>query len=276
MLNNVILYKSATPQQVKRVTEAGLIKKMFTTDINCDMGEGIGNDAQLMPFISSANIACGYHAGNAATMQQTVQLAIKHRVAIGAHPSYNDVANFGRMAINLPPDEVYEIVCCQIKLLTAVCDDNNALLHHVKPHGALYNTAAKDLPTAQAIALAVRDCNPGLILYGLPGTFMQQAAAEAGIAFLGEAFADRSYQPDGTLTARLQPGALINNSTDAVKQALQLVQTKNVTTITGQVIPVDAVTICIHGDGEHALEFAKAIHAAFSNAGITINKYEQQ
>jgi 5-oxoprolinase (ATP-hydrolysing) subunit A len=249
---------------------------MFTTDINCDMGEGIGNDAQLMPFISSANIACGYHAGNAATMQQTVQLAIEHHVAIGAHPSYNDIANFGRLAISLAPNEVYDIVCRQVKTLAAVCSANNVPLRHVKPHGALYNTAAKDLPTAQAIALAVKDCNHGLILYGLPGTFMQQAAKEAGIAFWGEAFADRSYQPDGTLTPRQEPGALINNTAEAVKQALQLVQTKTITTITGQVIPVDAGTICIHGDGEHALEFAKAIDAAFSNAGITINKYEQR
>jgi 5-oxoprolinase (ATP-hydrolysing) subunit A len=251
-------------------------KTMFTTDINCDMGEGIGNDAQLMPFISSANIACGYHAGDAATMQQTVQLAIEHHVAIGAHPSYNDVANFGRLAISLPPNEVYEIVCSQIKILATVCAANNTVLHHVKPHGALYNTAVKDLPTAQAIALAVKDCNPNLILYGLPGTFMQQAAKEAGISFLGEAFADRTYQPDGTLTQRQQAGALINNTADAVKQALQLVQTKTVTTITGQVIPVDAGTICIHGDGVYAPEFAKAIHAAISNAGITINKNEQR
>jgi 5-oxoprolinase (ATP-hydrolysing) subunit A len=249
---------------------------MFTTDINCDMGEGIGNDAQLMPFISSANIACGYHAGDATTMRQTVQLAMQHGVAIGAHPSYNDKANFGRLPINLPPNEVYDIICRQVKALAAVCSANNVPLHHVKPHGALYNTAAKDLPTAQAIALAVKDCNPNLILYGLPGTSMQQAAKKTGIAFLGEAFADRSYHPDGTLTPRQQPGALINNTADAVKQALQLVQTKKVTTTTGQVIPVDAATICIHGDGEHALEFAKAIHAAFRIAEIIITKYEQR
>jgi 5-oxoprolinase (ATP-hydrolysing) subunit A len=249
---------------------------MVTTDINCDMGEGIGNDAQLMPFISSANIACGYHAGDAAVMQQTVQLAIRHGVAVGAHPSYNDRANFGRLPVNLPANEVYDIVCRQIKTLAAVCNSNNAPLHHVKPHGALYNTAAKDLPTAQAIALAVKDCSPGLILYGLPGTFMQQAAKEAGVTFWGEAFADRSYQPDGTLTPRQQPGALINNTSDAVAQALQLVQAKAVNTLTGQVIPVDAATICIHGDGEHALEFAQAIHAAFGKAGIIINKYEHR
>jgi 5-oxoprolinase (ATP-hydrolysing) subunit A len=249
---------------------------MFTTDINCDMGEGIGNDAQLMPFISSANIACGYHAGNAATMQQTIELAIEHHVAIGAHPSYNDIANFGRLAISLSPNEVYDIVCRQIKILDAVCNANNVPLHHVKPHGALYNTAAGHLPTAQAIALAVKDCSNNLVLYGLPESCLQQAAKEAGMAFLGEAFADRTYQPDGMLTPRQQPGALVNNIADAVKQALQLVQTKTVTTITSQVIPVNAGTICIHGDGEHALEFAKAIHAAFSNAGIIITKYEQQ
>ncbi len=212
--------RHATPMQLKRITEAGLKKGMLTTDINCDMGEGIGNDAQLMPFISSANIACGFHAGNADTMQQTVQLAIHHHVAVGAHPSYDDVANFGRMAMELPASEVYDIVCSQIKTLAAVCCSNNTLLHHVKPHGALYNTAAKDLPTAQAIARAVKDCGPGLILYGLPGTYMQQAAAEAGIAFWGEAFADRSYQPDGTLTPRQQPGALISNTAAAVQQAL--------------------------------------------------------
>jgi 5-oxoprolinase (ATP-hydrolysing) subunit A len=251
-------------------------KTMLTTDINCDMGEGIGNDAQLMPFISSANIACGYHAGDTATMQQTVQLAIEHQVAIGAHPSYDDVANFGRSAIHLPPDEVYEIVCRQIKTLENICVANKTLLRHVKPHGALYNTAAKALDTAQAIALAVKHCNPGLILFGLPDSCMQQAAKEAGIAFCAEAFADRGYQPDGTLTPRNQPGALINNTTDAVKQVLQLVQTKTITAITGQVIAVDAGTICIHGDGAHALAFARAIHSALRNAGIIIKKYEQQ
>jgi 5-oxoprolinase (ATP-hydrolysing) subunit A len=249
---------------------------MLITDLNCDMGEGIGNDAQLMPFISSANIACGYHAGDATTMRQTVQLAMEHGVAIGAHPSYNDKANFGRLPIDLPPNEIYDIVCRQVKILASICAENKTLLHHVKPHGALYNTAAKDLPAAQAIALAVKDCNPNLILCGLPETFMQQAAEETGIAFLGEAFADRSYQPDGTLTLRKQPGALISNTADAVKQALQLVQTKTVTTITGQVIPVNAGTICIHGDGEHAPEFAKAIHAALRIAGIIITKYEQR
>jgi 5-oxoprolinase (ATP-hydrolysing) subunit A len=243
-------------------------------DINCDMGEGTGNDAQLMPFISSANIACGYHAGDAATMQQTVQLAITHQVAIGAHPSYADRENFGRTAIDLPPAEVYAIVLQQVKRLAAVCTANHTKLHHVKPHGALYNTAAKDVPTAQAIARAVKDSGENLILFGLPGSCMQQAAEELGLGFCGEAFADRTYQPDGTLTSRQQPNALITNTADAIKQALQLIQTKTITTITGQLISVDAGTICLHGDGAHALDFAKAIHAALGSAGIPIKEYD--
>jgi 5-oxoprolinase (ATP-hydrolysing) subunit A len=195
-------------------------------------------------------------------------------VAIGAHPSYFDRQNFGRTPVDLPPAEVYAIVLKQVNELAAVCAANHTLLHHVKPHGALYNTGAKDLPVAQAIAGAVKDSDEKLILYGLPGSCMQQAAEEYGIPFLGEAFADRTYQPDGTLTPRQQPGALITSTADAVKQVLQIIQTKTITTITGEMIAVDAGTICIHGDGEHAPDFAKAIHAALGSAGITINKYD--
>jgi 5-oxoprolinase (ATP-hydrolysing) subunit A len=257
-----------------RSGELGSKKTMQQIDINCDMGEGIGNDALLMPLISSASIACGYHAGDEATMRQAVRLAVAHKVAVGAHPSYFDRENFGRTAVNLPPDEVYAIVTKQVQLLADICTAENTKLHHVKPHGALYNTAAKDMPTALAIAAAVKDFNKNLVLYGLPGSCMQQAAAAQGIAFWGEAFADRTHQPDGTLTPRQQPNALISNSHDAVRQVLQLVQSKTIGTVTGQTIAVDAATICIHGDGPHALDFAAAINAALANAGITISKYE--
>lgn len=243
---------------------------MAVTDINCDMGEGIGNDAALMPFISSANIACGYHAGDAATMRQTAELAMAHGVSVGAHPSYPDKENFGRSPMALPPPEVYRIVTAQVKAMQAVCADCGAVMRHVKPHGALYNIAAKDLPTALAIATAVKDCGSRLVLYGLPGSCMQAAAEASGIAFCGEAFADRSYQPDGTLTPRDVPGALLADTAAVVAQVLQLLQAKTVTTLSGVELPVAAATICIHGDGPHAPAFAAAIHAALGRAGITI------
>jgi 5-oxoprolinase (ATP-hydrolysing) subunit A len=249
---------------------------MQQIDINCDMGEGVGNDALLMPLISSANIACSYHAGDEDTMWHTVQTAMAHKVAIGAHPSYADRENFGRTPIHLPPQHVYTIVAKQVQLLQTICTAAHTTLHHVKPHGALYNTAANDLPTANAIACAVKDCNSKLVLYGLPGTCMEQAAATHGLTFWGEAFADRTYQPNGTLTPRQHANALINNSADAVKQVLQIAQQQTITTITGQVIAANAATICIHGDGTHALDFAKTINAALISANISINKYEHR
>jgi 5-oxoprolinase (ATP-hydrolysing) subunit A len=229
-------------------------------DINCDMGEGVGNEAQLMPFITSANIACGYHAGDAATMQHVIRLCLQYNVHIGAHPSFLDKENFGRTPMQLPPEEIYSLVTTQLKTILAIAKQCGAKLHHVKPHGALYNMAAKYAGIAKAIAQAVKDIDPTLIYYGLSGSIMIDEAAKAGLQTANEVFADRTYQKDGSLTPRTEPNALINNANDVIQQVLKFVKENKVTAATGEDIFIKVNTICIHGDGEHAVEFAKAIH----------------
>jgi UPF0271 protein len=238
-------------------------------DINCDMGEGIGNpalpagrDELIMPFISSANIACGYHAGDEDTMKRTVELAIQYNVSIGAHPSFLDRENFGRLDIRLPLGEVYDLVTKQIHLLSEITKTAGASLHHVKPHGALYNMAARDKQLSAVIALAVKDADDKLILYGLSGSHLIKEAQKIGVKIFSEVFADRSYQDDGRLTPRTLPEALINDTDKMLQQVLQMIKEGTVTTVSGKVIPIMAETICIHGDGKHAVEFAKAIHDA--------------
>ena len=239
-------------------------------DMNCDMGEGCGNDAELMRYIYSANIACGFHAGDLDTMRRTVELALTHGVAIGAHPGYRDRENFGRTSASLSRAEVIDIISEQIAALKNVCDDLGAKLHHVKPHGALYNQAAKDQALAAAVADAVRGASPDLILYGLSGSFLISEAKACGLRAASEVFADRTYQTDGTLTPRTEPDALIKDSKDAVAQALQMIQKQTVTATTGEAISIRADTLCIHGDGEHAVAFAKEIRTAFEECGIAI------
>lgn len=229
-------------------------------DINCDMGEGTGNEELLMPFINSANIACGYHAGNEATMQQVIDLCLEHNVHIGAHPSFLDRQNFGRTEMHLPASEIYQLVIDQLEVLNNIITKKGGKMHHVKPHGALYNMAAKDAVLAKAIALAVKDFDSSLIYYGLSGSVMITEAADLGLQTANEVFADRTYQPDGTLTPRSLPDALVGNTDDAVKQVVRFVKENKVITITGEEIHVKADTICIHGDGKHAVEFAKAIY----------------
>jgi 5-oxoprolinase (ATP-hydrolysing) subunit A len=231
-------------------------------DINCDMGEGIGNDELIMPFITSANIACGYHAGDAATMQQTVQLCLKYNVAIGAHPSFLDRKNFGRTEMNVTDEEVYDLVTQQLLILNEAIDSFNTKLHHVKPHGALYNISAKDPAIAKAIAKAVKDYDSSLTLFGLSGSHSINEAKAIDLQTASEIFADRTYQDDGSLTPRSQPNALIEDTGKAVQQVLQMIKEGRVTTVSGKKIPIAAETICIHGDGKHAVEFAKAIHNA--------------
>jgi UPF0271 protein len=231
-------------------------------DINCDMGEGVGNEADLMPFISSANIACGYHAGDANTMHATVELAVQYGVAIGAHPSFHDRENFGRTAMQLEPAEVYDLVSQQLYILNETVGGFGTVMKHVKPHGALYNMSAKDTVLAAAIARAIKDFDAQLILFGLSGSCSISTAKELGLQTAEEVFADRTYRDDGSLTPRSQPGAMIATAAEAVKQVLQMVNEKMVTTTSGKIIPVSADTICIHGDGAHAIEFAKAVYTA--------------
>ncbi len=230
--------------------------------INCDMGEGTGNDELIMPFISSANIACGYHAGDSATMWQTVESAIQYNVLIGAHPSFLDRKNFGRTEMNVDKEEVYDLVTQQLIILNEIISGLGAKLNHVKPHGALYNMSAKDAMLANTIAKAVKDFDASLILFGLSGSHSISEAKTLGLQTASEVFADRTYQDDGSLTPRSQPNALIEDVTKAVQQVLQMINEGTITTVSGNIIPIVAETICIHGDGKYAVDFAKAIHDA--------------
>lgn len=246
---------------------------MLSIDLNCDMGEGCGNDAELMKYVSSANIACGFHAGDRSTMNHTVELALEHKVAIGAHPGFRDLEHFGRNAMSLPPKEVFAIVVEQVQTLKRVCETHGALLHHVKPHGALYNQAAKDDELAAAIAEAIVSVDRSLVLYGLSGSFMISAAETAGLKTASEVFADRTYQFDGSLTPRTEPNALITEVETAVSQALQMTRSRTVTSTTGESVSIRADTLCIHGDGANAVDFAKAIREAFVRSEIGIRPY---
>ena len=232
---------------------------MVHIDINCDTGEGIGNDEDLMPFITSANIACGYHAGNGSTMRETVLMAKDYGVLIGAHPSFDDPENFGRTEMTCSPEEVYDLVVHQIRILEQIAVECNAYLHHVKPHGALYNMAARDQQLARAVAVGVKDSGAGLVLYGLSGSYLVSEGKALGLRTASEVFADRTYRDDGSLTPRNEPGALIEDPAKAVEQVLQMVSEGTVTSRTGKKVPIVAETVCIHGDGKSAVAIAKAI-----------------
>lgn len=235
---------------------------MLLCDLNCDMGEGIGNDEAIMPFITSANISCGFHAGNGDTIRTTLLLAMHHHVLIGAHPSFHDRENFGRKEMFLPEDKLYAIVLEQLIKIDLIAKEKKARLHHVKPHGALYNMSAKDPRIAKTIAQAIKDFQEELVVYGLSNSHSITEAKALGLKTASEVFADRTYQDDGSLTPRSQPNALIEDEEKCIQQVLQMVKEGTVTTVSGQRIPIVAETICIHGDGKHAVRFAKKIHQA--------------
>src|SRR5688572_22947015 len=240
-------------------------------DLNCDMGEGTGNDIDIMPFISSANIACGYHAGDEETMNRTIELAMQFGVSIGAHPSFPDMENFGRKEMYLDKHVLYDIIVLQIQVLDTIAESVGISLHHVKPHGALYNMGAKDPAIAAIIARAVKDIDPNLVFYGLSGSHLIDEAKNLGLRTASEIFADRTYQDDGSLTPRSQAGALIETEEHALQQVLQMIKTGTVQAISGKTIAIVAETICIHGDGKHAAVFAKKINEALKREGIKIS-----
>jgi Uncharacterized proteins, homologs of lactam utilization protein B len=239
-------------------------------DLNCDMGEGMGNDEAIMPFISSANIACGYHAADDQIMRETVLLCQKNNVKIGAHPSFDDKANFGRIEMRLPLNDIHQLIIKQISALKYTAFAYGASLHHVKAHGALYNMAARDQQLASAIANAVKESDPNLILYGLSGSYLISEGQKHGLRTASEVFADRTYQDDGSLTPRSFRNALIESEDESLKQVLQMVLEGKVTTVTGTSVPIVAETICIHGDGKNAVRFAEKIHLALQNNSIEI------
>jgi UPF0271 protein len=238
---------------------------MHAIDLNCDLGEGAGHDAELMPLITSANIACGAHAGDLATMRATVALAREFGVAIGAHPGFADRENFGRRELALPPDEARALVAAQITLLRTI-----APLRHVKLHGALYNLAARDAALAEAIVEAVSDCDDALILFVLPDSALARAAAARGLRIANEVFADRTYQRDGSLTPRSRPDALIHDEAVAVAQVLRMVREGVVRSTDGTDVPIKADTVCLHGDGPSPVAFARRLRAELHAAGIAV------
>lgn len=243
---------------------------MMNIDLNADLGEGCASDGELLTLVSSANIACGFHAGDAQTMLTSVREALKNGVAIGAHPSFPDRENFGRTAMTLPVETVYAQTLYQIGALAAIARAEGGVMRHVKPHGMLYNQAAKDPQLADAIAKAVYACDPALILVGLAGSELVRAGERYGLVTRQEVFADRGYQADGSLVPRTQPGALIEDEDQSLAQTLGMVETGRVKSITGVWTSVVAQTVCIHGDGEHALAFARRLRSAFEARRITI------
>ncbi len=244
---------------------------MIAVDLNADLGEGCGSDAALLQLVTSANIACGFHAGDAQTMLACVREALKNGVAIGAHPSFPDRENFGRTAMTLPPETVYAQMLYQIGALAAIVRAEGGQLHHVKPHGMLYNQAAKDRELADAIARAISTVDPDLILVGLAGSELIRAGTRYGLITREEVFADRGYQADGSLVPRTQAGALIADEDLALAQTLEMIQHSWVKSITGEWATVHAQTVCIHGDGEHALAFARRLRTEFEANNIKIS-----
>jgi 5-oxoprolinase (ATP-hydrolysing) subunit A len=246
-----------------------------TIDLNCDLGEGMTTDAAIIPFISSANIACGYHAGDDKIMKQTVATCVMHGVAIGAHPGFADRAHFGRREVILESDQAYyDLVIGQLEIMQKVSLAAGTKMRHVKPHGALYNMSASMPWLAAIIAKAVHDFDASLVLFGLAGSHSVSEAETIGLKVVHEFFADRTYQPDGTLTPRSQANALITDEALAVQQALSIAGKHQVQAVDGTIVnPIQQdgnVSICLHGDGDHAAAYAQLISQSLKTAGFSI------
>jgi len=239
-------------------------------DFNCDLGEGCGDDAAIIPLITSASIACGGHAGDEASMRTTLRLCRDHGVAAGAHPSYPDRANFGRQEMPLAPAQIEAQVAAQVSALASIAESEGVRLAHVKPHGALYNVAARDRAVADAIVRAVVRFDPQLILFGLSGSQLTAAGEAAGLRVAHEVFAERRYEADGTLTPRNRDDAVIHALDDAIAQVLRFVRDGHVIARTGESLALHADTLCLHGDRVDAAGFARAIRAALEADGVHI------
>ena len=250
-------------------------------DLNSDLGESfgahrIGFDAELFPLISSANVACGFHGGDPRVMERTVAVAAAHGVAVGAHPGFPDLVGFGRREIAATPDEVRTDTLYQIGALDAFCRAAGLRLQHVKAHGALYNRAVKDPALAEAIAAAVAAYDRGLVFLAQPGTALFAAAEAAGLWVAREGFADRAYNPDGTLVSRSVPGAVITDAETAAERALRLVRDGRVATIDGQELELTVDSLCIHSDTPSAVAMAEAIRRRFDEAGIIVRPLRER
>ena len=248
---------------------------MKTIDLNCDMGEipeaiADGTQESLMPSLTSVNIACGGHAGNEQTMRTTIQQALRWKLAIGGHPGYPDRANFGRFELKMSPQTVADSVFEQLRTLAKIAESCNAAIGHVKPHGALYNQAVRDLELARAIADGVARWNNRVVLMGLAGSAMLEVFEKTGFAVAEEAFADRRYEPDGSLRSRKFEDSLLRNPVDAARQALRIVEQNSVIASDGTEVALQAQTICIHGDTPGAPQIAAAVASALKSAGVAL------
>ncbi len=243
-------------------------------DLNCDMGEGfgvwcMGDDRALLAVVSSANVACGFHAGDPGTMRTTARLALERGVAVGAHPSLPDLQGFGRREMHIGKAEAYDLVVYQVAALAGICRTLGGRLNHVKPHGALYNMAARDGRLAEAVARAVADLDRGLVLYALAGRELVRAGRAAGLRVASEVFADRTYQPDGTLTPRSRPDAVIADAGAALAQVERMLGGE-VQAVDGSRIAIEADTLCIHGDTPGAVAFAQRIRARLAELDVAV------
>jgi 5-oxoprolinase (ATP-hydrolysing) subunit A len=236
-------------------------------DLNADLGEGAGHDAELMPFISSANIACGAHAGNLDTMIEAVESAVSHGVAVGGHPGYFDLENFGRQERTIEPDEAARLVLLQLEQIYEVAGRR---LRHVKLHGALYNQVSREPPLAEAVASELARLWPNLIVFALAGSAFARALRSRDMRLAEEVFADRTYQEDGSLTPRGQPGALITDQDTAVAQVLRMLREGVVRAVGGADVPIRADTVCLHGDGTQPVALAQRLRAELVTAGIAV------
>ena len=246
-------------------------------DLNCDMGESfgsytMGNDEAILETITSANIACGFHAGDPATMRRTVRMALEKNVGIGVHPGLQDLVGFGRREMAISAEEAFDLIVYQIGALSGFVRAEGGRLQHVKPHGALYNMAAVNRGLSEAIAEAVYKVNPELILFGLAGSELVKSGERIGLKVAHEVFADRTYQADGTLTSRREQNALITDHDVAIKQIVRMVKVGKVYATDGTDVAIKADTICIHGDGKTAVEFARVIPGALEREGIKVRK----
>lgn len=251
---------------------------MLKVDINCDLGESfgrykLGEQEEILNYVTSANIACGFHAGDPTVMRETVECAIKYGVQIGAHPGLPDLNGFGRREMNITAQEAYDMVVYQIGALQGFLTARGVSMQHVKPHGALYNMAAKNRELAEAIARAVYDCSPNLLLYGLASSELTNAGERLGLQTVHEVFADRTYQQDGTLTARSQQNALITDEQQAISQILQMVKDGTVTSVQQTDVLLKADSICVHGDGAHAVAFAKLAKISLQQQGVLVQAF---
>ncbi|GLY11939.1 LamB/YcsF family protein [Pseudobacillus badius] len=248
---------------------------MFQVDLNCDIGESYGRyrlreQKEILRYVTSANIACGFHAGDPGVMRETVRLAIDNGVKVGAHPGLPDLNGFGRREMKITAQEAYDMVVYQVGALQGFLSVHNETMQHVKPHGALYNMAARDASLAEAIAQAVYDISPSLVLFGLAGSELTKAGEKIGLPTAHEVFADRTYQSDGKLTSRSEPGALITDQEQSVSQVVKMVTEGTVISQQNIAVPLKADTVCIHGDGEHALAFAKYIKDTLEKHCISV------